>query len=154
MIEIDVAETKNQWARDDPAFLVLLLLFTAVGGLAYGIVAASHSIWGVFRTVLVAELWLLLGGGLIATLSWALANRFLRAPAPPHSVEQEVGEEKERVEERIANPHVRLRFLVQVEWLYAFDVHCNAFVAYFAVAFVAQVRPEGGVILVSRIPLI
>jgi hypothetical protein len=31
------SETKNQWARDDPAFVAILLVFLTVASLAYGV---------------------------------------------------------------------------------------------------------------------
>ena len=30
-------QTKNQWARDDPAFIVILSLFSAIAAISYGL---------------------------------------------------------------------------------------------------------------------
>ena len=93
--------TKNQWARDDPAFLVVQAGFLVGATLAY---AAALGVGGglfaylelLFETVLVC--WV--GAGLAAaTLGWWLANKYLRAPPHEQSVEQEV------------------------EWAYCFDIH-------------------------------
>ncbi|CAN6685616.1 unnamed protein product [Malus baccata var. baccata] len=74
-------QTKNQWARDDPAFVVISSLLLAVATLAY---CAAF-----------------------------LTNSYLREEAPnSHVVEQ------------------------RVEWLYAFDVHCNSFFPMFVLLYV------------------
>ncbi|XP_022745647.1 protein unc-50 homolog isoform X2 [Durio zibethinus] len=74
-------QTKNQWARDDPAFVVICSLLLAVATVAY---CAAF-----------------------------LTNAYLREEAPnTHVVEQ------------------------RVEWLYAFDVHCNSFFPMFAMLYV------------------
>ncbi|CAN6544380.1 unnamed protein product [Malus baccata var. baccata] len=74
-------QTKNQWARDDPAFVVICSLLLAVATLAY--------------------------------CAAVLTNSYLREEAPnSHVVEQ------------------------RVEWLYAFDVHCNSFFPMFVLLYV------------------
>ncbi|XP_038996031.1 protein unc-50 homolog isoform X2 [Hibiscus syriacus] len=74
-------QTKNQWARDDPAFVVICSLLLAVATVAY---CAAF-----------------------------LTNAYLREEAPnSHVVEQ------------------------RVEWLYAFDVHCNSFFPMFVMLYV------------------
>ncbi|XP_060667355.1 uncharacterized protein LOC107426990 isoform X3 [Ziziphus jujuba] len=74
-------QTKNQWARDDPAFVVICSLLLAVATLAYCVAF--------------------------------LTNAYLREEAPnSHVVEQ------------------------RVEWLYAFDVHCNSFFPLFVMLYV------------------
>jgi len=106
-------QTKNQWARDDPAFVAVQCVFLLVASVAYG-VAFRVSGFG-------AWVWLLseafgqylLVGAVVATASWAFANRYLRVHHA-HSVEQEV------------------------EWAYAFDVHCNAFFPLFVLLYPVQ----------------
>ncbi|KAJ6905847.1 protein unc-50 [Populus alba x Populus x berolinensis] len=74
-------QTKNQWARDDPAFVVICSLLLVVAAMAY---CAAF-----------------------------LTNAYLREEAPnSHVVEQ------------------------RVEWLYAFDVHCNSFFPMFVMLYV------------------
>ncbi|KAH7731707.1 CBN-UNC-50 protein [Aphelenchoides avenae] len=91
--------SKDQWARDDPAFLVLLaaalfitsILFALVLSLSFG-AFVKFFLWVVFIDCI--------GVGLVvATLLWLISNRYLRRPG-----EQDV-----------------------VEWGYCFDVHLNAF---------------------------
>ncbi|KAI8072623.1 UNC-50-like protein [Gongronella butleri] len=107
-------QTKNQWARDDPAFLVLfatLLCTSAVAwGLAYGL-----GMVGILRAVLfMICVDFLLVGALVATTCWFVSNRFLAHNGMAH-----------------ANPQ-------KVEWAYAFDVHCNSFFPVFLILYVVQ----------------
>ena len=108
-------QTKNTWARDDPAFAAVQLALLSVCALAYGVAYRYTSP--------LAFLWLvahfagtfLLGGLAAATGGWALANARCRVGAAlPHSVEQ------------------------SVEWLFAWDVHCNAFVPVLLLVYVAN----------------
>ena len=63
-------QTKNQWARDDPAFAVTEATFVAIAALAYAIVFCPFQFWPYLWTVLYAVLidWLLIGI-LIASIS-------------------------------------------------------------------------------------
>eukprot|EP00049_Salpingoeca_infusionum_P000938 m.43784 g.43784 ORF g.43784 m.43784 type:complete len:250 (-) comp10795_c1_seq2:1240-1989(-) len=95
--------TKNQWARDDPAFLVLLAAFLTVSSI---ICAFAFGLG--FAQLLRLILWVVfvdfLGSGiLVSTTLWAVTNKFLKAAPLAHTVDQ------------------------SVDWSYAFDVHCNAF---------------------------
>lgn len=64
-------QTKNQWARDDPAFVVVLTIFVAIASLAFAIVFCPANFWSYLWSVLYAVLidWLLLGA-IIATANW------------------------------------------------------------------------------------
>ncbi|GJM99681.1 hypothetical protein PR202_ga16810 [Eleusine coracana subsp. coracana] len=91
MISLPVlSETKNQWARDDPAFIVILILFlvfaTSAYCAAYG-ESASHAALTITSVVLVHFLF---AGILLATLCWFLTNSYLREEPNSHVVEQRV----------------------------------------------------------------
>lgn len=62
-------QTKNQWARDDPAFVVLEGLFVAIAALAYAIAFRHASLfsylWAVLYCVVVD--WLLVGMAIAST---------------------------------------------------------------------------------------
>ena len=108
--------TKNQWARDDPAFLVVQAAFLAAATLAYAVALGVPP--GLFTYVellfeTVALGWLGAGAAL-ASIGWWFSNKHLRAPPHEQSVEQEV------------------------EWAYCFDIHCNAFFALFLVLYPLQ----------------
>jgi hypothetical protein len=96
-------QTKNHWARDDPAFCALQLVFLLIASIAYSVSFRTTLLDGVaFLLYSVLLNWLAVGF-LIATLGREIANRHL-------TVHQ-------------SSSHVRQ----SVEWLYAFDIHCNAF---------------------------
>lgn len=102
-------QTKNHWARDDPAFVALQGAFLVVAGIAYA-VAFRISVSGAVSFLLYTILWNWLGLGIIvASLCREIANRHL-------TVHQ-------------SNSHVKQ----QVEWLYAFDIHNNSFFPVFVV---------------------
>jgi hypothetical protein len=107
-------QTKNQWARDDPAFVVVQAVFVMIGSLAYAVAFRHPSFWGYLWTVLYCLVvdWLLIGV-LVASTCSHLANKYMKQ-YHSHSVEQEV------------------------EWLYSFDVHVNAFFCSFLITYVLQ----------------
>ncbi|GMH02844.1 hypothetical protein Nepgr_004683 [Nepenthes gracilis] len=106
-------QTKNQWARDDPAFVVICGILLAVSTLAY-CAAYDHSPENaIFVVVSVLLLHFLITGLILATCCWFLTNNYLR--------------------EEAANSHVVEQ---RVEWLYAFDVHCNSFFPMFVLLYV------------------
>jgi hypothetical protein len=68
------AETKNQWARDDPAFLALLMVFLLISSVAYTI-AFRVSALSFFRLVAGTVLLDFLGFGVfVATVTWFAAE--------------------------------------------------------------------------------
>lgn len=93
-------QTKNQWARDDPAFLVLLSICLCVSSVGFAIVCRlkfSEFVMFLLRTIFLD----CIGSGIvIATALWFVANNYLQS--------------------RAANPQ-------DVEWGFAFDIHLNAF---------------------------
>lgn len=92
-------QTKLQFARDDPAFLVLLCCWVLVSSLCFAVVLRL----GVFRfllfTLYMFAVDTLLVALIVATVLWWFSNRFLR--------------------ESSVDP--------DVEWGYSFDVHLNAY---------------------------
>lgn len=103
-------QTKNTWARDDPAFTLILCAFIAVAAVAYGVAYRYTSPLDYVYIVMRALFTFLLTGAVAATACMGIANQYMRAGvALPHSVEQ------------------------SVEWLYAWDVHCNSYVSVVAI---------------------
>ncbi|MEQ2190332.1 Protein unc-50 [Xenoophorus captivus] len=92
-------QTKDQWARDDPAFLVLLSIWLCVSTIGFGLVLDM----GVMETVKLL-LWVVfvdcIGVGLLISTVMFISNKYLLK-------------------------HPSRNF--DVEWGYAFDVHLNAF---------------------------
>ncbi|KAL5514463.1 hypothetical protein ACEPAG_2551 [Sanghuangporus baumii] len=108
-------QTKNTWARDDPAILVLIGACLIVSAVAWSIVwyyspweAIRLAFYMIFRDFLLV-------GFVIATIIWFISNTFLLSP-PSH-----------------ANPSD-----TAVEWAYAFDVHTNAFFPFYLTLYLAQ----------------
>jgi UNC-50 family len=62
-------QTKNQWARDDPAFAVTEAFFVAVSALAYAILFCPFNFWSYLWSVLYAVIfdWFLIGA-IVATV--------------------------------------------------------------------------------------
>ena len=91
-----------------------LYVWFQIATLAYAIAFQNPSFWGYLWSVLYGVLvdWLLVGLAIASTTSH-IANKYLRQHHA-HSVEQEV------------------------EWLYAFDVHTNAFFCSFFITYVLQ----------------
>ena len=104
------SRTKHQWARDDPAFIVVLIYLLLVATVAWSLAFGQSSPTQVISLFLYAALvdFLLLGAAL-STAGWWLSNTYLHDRGP------EV-----------------------VEWLYAFDVHCNAFLPLYLLLHVVQ----------------
>lgn len=99
----------------DPAFVAIMVYFMAVSALGYA-VAFHKNFGGFFKGVLYAVVVDFgLVGVIAATLGWYLANQYLLIDnVGSHTTEQ------------------------KVEWLYAFDVHCNSFFPFFIVLYVIQ----------------
>ncbi|KAF6757639.1 UNC-50 [Ephemerocybe angulata] len=108
-------QTKNTWARDDPAILVLIAACLGVSAIAWGVVYS----YSVLETLMLALFMVLrdflLSGILIATILWFTANKLLLSP-PSHSTPADSS----------------------VEWAYAFDVHTNAFFPLYLTLYLAQ----------------
>lgn len=112
-------DTKSQYARDDPAFLVLLVIslcrkypevkhsnmehFTtisllSVSSFAISIVTHKSAVDRVFLLLYVVFVDFLVVGVIVATIMWLLVNKLFR-----------------------------MKHEQDVEWAYAFDIHINAF---------------------------
>ncbi|KAG0210415.1 Protein unc-50 [Mortierella sp. GBA30] len=106
-------QTKNQWARDDPAFMVILSGLLCCSAVAWGLVY-GHGMMGILRMMLyMVFVDFVVIGVVVATVCWTIANRFL-ARASVYSTDQ------------------------SVEWQYAFDIHCNAFMPVIVLLYIIQ----------------
>jgi hypothetical protein len=104
-------QTKNQWARDDPAFVVVLVFFLVVAAISYGVALQVRG-FALMRILCVfIGLHFVAVGAAIATCSWFICNKYLRQQSF-HGVEQ------------------------RMEWMYAFDIHCNSFFPLFLILYV------------------
>jgi len=93
-------ETKAQFARDDPAFLVLLSAWLIITSAGFSLVLGIH-FFGFVKFLLYVIFVDMVGVGLvIATALWYISNTFLMKPGVRDA---------------------------DVEWGFSFDVHLNAF---------------------------
>jgi len=107
--------TKNCYARDDPAFAVLQIFFLVVAVVAWGLAIQCHVMY-TLRSLLLHVVGLYIGGGIVMTLFlWAIANRFLMTRG------QQFNEVRR-----------------DVEALYCWDIHTNAFFPAFIILYVLQ----------------
>ena len=106
--------TKGQWARDDPAFIVIQALFLSAAGFAYG-VCFGETLHDQFRTFVYFIIGhFLVLGIVVSSVCILVADKYLRKASSVHGVAQ------------------------PMEWLYSFDVHCNAFFPLFLLTYVVQ----------------
>jgi len=113
-------QIKNQWARDDPAFVVLLIYFISLASFAYAITFAPRYTFFRFARMVVGSVCIefLLVGIIISSILCYVANRHLKLAG--------------------GGRHAALSVDQDVEWLYAFDIHCNAFFPFFVLVYVVQ----------------
>ncbi|KAF9494810.1 UNC-50 [Pleurotus eryngii] len=108
-------QTKNTWARDDPAILVLIAACLCVSAVAWSVVYSLGVLEAVWLALLMVGRDYLLTGIAVATILWFTSNRLLLSP-PSHSTPADSS----------------------VEWAYAFDVHTNAFFPLYLTLYLAQ----------------
>jgi len=108
-------EIKGHYARDDPAFVLILCAFISLTSVAYGLALGSNpGLGAVVRHMLYGIIGFFVVGALAASLTWSVANRYFIVRHAHSAVAQ------------------------RVEWLYAFDTHCNAFIPWFFLIGVVQ----------------
>lgn len=107
-------QTKNQWARDDPAMLILIAGCLGAAGVAWSLVyrlpvsnLITIPLLMIFRDFLLSSL-------VVATILYFLSNRLLIAPSVPYASTSDN----------------------RVEFAYAFDVAVNAFFPMFLTLYV------------------
>ncbi|XP_046853488.1 protein unc-50 homolog [Xenia sp. Carnegie-2017] len=105
--------TKHQWARDDPAFLVILSIWLSVSCIGFSIVLQLGFFAFIRFTLWVVFMEFVGVGLLVATILWFISNKYLRT----------------------RNAESKKQF---VEWGYAFDVHLNAFFPLLVILHVIQ----------------
>lgn len=106
-------QTKNHWARDDPAFISLQVVLLLLSSISYCIAFRSENMISsslnfAFQSIFVNFLGC---GVVVASLGRSISNAHLTV--------------------QNSAAHVRQG----VEWLYAFDIHCNAFFPLFSLLY-------------------
>ncbi|GAY66609.1 hypothetical protein CUMW_250140 [Citrus unshiu] len=75
-------QTKNQWARDDPAFVVICSLLLSVATIAYCAAYDHSATHAIFVVISVLLFHFLITGAMLATFCWFLTNSYLREDSP------------------------------------------------------------------------
>lgn len=97
-------QTKGHWARDDPAFLLILSAMISIASFCFGFAFFADTPLTMLRIIVWTVFVDLVGTGVLsATFFWYVCNRWLRDRS---------GTEK-------------------VEWQFCFDVHCNSWLVLF-----------------------
>ncbi|KAH7908640.1 UNC-50 [Hygrophoropsis aurantiaca] len=108
-------QTKNTWARDDPAILILLFASLSIAAIAWSVVYSFTPLAALRLAFTMIIRDYLFVGALSATAIWFFSNRVLVSPSS-HSAPGDSA----------------------VEWAYAFDVHTNAFFPLYLTLYLAQ----------------
>ncbi|EJT99298.1 UNC-50-like protein [Dacryopinax primogenitus] len=101
-------QTHNTWARNDPAMLILISASLACGCITWSVVYSLGPVGGIRLALVMVFRDFILTGLIVCSLLWRTA---------PGTVQTDPG---------------------NVEWAYAFDVHCNGFVPLFFLLYVIQ----------------
>ena len=118
------SRTKHQWARDDPAFVVVTLYLLMVAALSWCLTFGASGAEVVANLLYVVCVDFFALSALLATAGWWVGNTYLNdavTGTTEWSAGTGVGLQPETV-----------------EWRYAFDVHCNAFFPLFLLLYVLQ----------------
>eukprot|EP00760_Papus_ankaliazontas_P001876 PhM_4_TR10713/c0_g2_i1/m.63759 len=111
--------TKNHYHRDDPAFVVVQLVFLAVSCLSYVTAFQLHLSPSFLQAWLTSFVWQVLVGYVVSgivcvALTYGVAAKFMAPKGHVYEVRRDV------------------------EFLYALDIHCNAYFSYFMWTHVVQ----------------
>ncbi|KAJ5080422.1 protein unc-50 [Anaeramoeba ignava] len=102
-------QTKNQWARDDPGFLLVQILFILISSIGFGICFRIDSFFAflklIFKSIFIS--FLLLGLS-VSLIGWIISNKYLKK----------------------TGLHIAEQF---VEFQYSFDIHCNSYFPFFII---------------------
>merc|ERR1712194_405645 len=112
-------QTKNQWSRDDPAFVVLQVILLFVSCIGFALAFRAN----LFRLLLWSiGVHYLLFGVCVSTVFTYVCNQQLRVPSGSGGGNGLGGGARRQV----------------LEWRYAWDMHCNGFVPVFICLYVVQ----------------
>ncbi|KAG5466979.1 hypothetical protein LSCM1_01157 [Leishmania martiniquensis] len=116
--------TKGHYYRDDPAFLMLQLVFIAVVSVAQWLLLGMRR--SLISTLLTAVAWYVLSGLVMACIWRAVAVIYLS----PSSASTQAGVSAEATS-TLGVDSVVDYLRPDLDWRYAFDVHCNGYFTFF-----------------------
>lgn len=126
-------QTKGHYARDDPAFVTLQICFLVLSSVAYTIAFNGYSFWKTFLVFLFHSVIInyVLVGFLVATIGQTIANQHMITVNKSNSNNDGSANDVEMVKTAATSND-------SVEWMYAFDIHCNAFFPFFIIVYIIQ----------------
>ena len=117
---------RGQFARDDPAFIVILLALMITSNMIYTIFFGHHSFWNFLAVILESVFFdFLLMTSVCSSSIWFISNKYLSINSPHHLGQSGHHHSYHLPGHSDGN---------QVEWLYSFDVHCNSYFIYFMIS--------------------
>lgn len=117
---------RGQFARDDPAFIVILLSVMITSNMIYTVFFGHHSFWNFLAVILESVFFdFLLMTSVCSSSIWFICNKYLSINSPHHH-----GHSGHHHSYHLAGNSDGK----QVEWLYSFDVHCNSYFIYFMIS--------------------
>lgn len=137
-------QTKDHWARDDPAFVAIQIAMLVVASLAYAIAFRSDSLLTNYIYFLIHSVGVnyALFGVIVASVGRFIANSHLNHSNPSAHVSASASASASangNASGSAGMPEKRSYYAQQsVEFMYAFDVHCNAFFFLFTCAYGVQ----------------
>nr|CDS17019.1 protein unc 50 [Echinococcus granulosus] len=119
--------TRNQWARDDPAFMILFIPWMFVSTTIYSVIL-GHSFWGWLRLLLWSlTVECILSGLLVATCMWIITNHWMLGMEHVNNsgylLRRQFSSTSDDESVTSDGSHLHTS---DVEWAYAFDIHLNA----------------------------
>ena len=123
-------QTKNHWYRDDPTFILIQILMLFLSCITYSIafkISILHAIS--FITISILFNYLLIGI-VVTSILREFTNRNLLTHPHTTSSSRDATTPTTATTTTPTSTHIQKQ---QVEWLYAFDIHCNSFFPLFIV---------------------
>ena len=109
---------KNNYARDDPSFLILLTIFLCISAVAWGLAYSPHVVDILKLIVYMVFIDFYLTGIMIATCSWLATNKIFN---------------------NTWGLGTQNKYNVNyIEWGFCFDVHCNSFLMIWCLLYLVQ----------------
>ncbi|KDN35502.1 hypothetical protein RSAG8_11540, partial [Rhizoctonia solani AG-8 WAC10335] len=124
-------QTKNTWARDDPAILWLLSAALCVSAVAWGLVYYLSPFEIIKLALLMVIRDFLFSGAVVATIVWYVLPTL--APIRPYSQKTSTDRPLYRAFSNTLLLSPSQSPPTKVEWAYTFDVHTNAFFPVFLI---------------------
>ncbi len=155
-------QTKGHYARDDPAFVTLQISFLVLSAVAYSIAFNSEvdgGFWStlfgfMFHSVVINYIAV---GAIVATIGQTVANQYMVSDANlnlnlnsnsnmnVHDVESSTSMSPTKNlsststnTSSSSSSSITTPTQTPVEWMYAFDIHCNAFFPFFIIIYILQ----------------